>query len=181
MPESKSEHVVALAQEIIDDAELSRGSVSALVLKASRLARLVGDEEAISWLGWERTGYADTPLADLYMCRTARWNDASRSSAYWGTISEQEAIVETDRREVEALHGFQAHGDYPTIQQDAHHKRLQALSVSTMRVTGIITRVRGLVQDFATRVYYEALFGGAAQSMFDQYRSDVRGDGGEGG
>jgi hypothetical protein len=39
---SKSEHIAALARELLDDVELSRLSAEALVLKATRLARGVG-------------------------------------------------------------------------------------------------------------------------------------------
>jgi hypothetical protein len=56
---SKTAQITALALEILEDAEMSRGSVEALVLKASRLARLVDDEETIAWLTLERLGYGD--------------------------------------------------------------------------------------------------------------------------
>jgi AbiTii len=51
---SKSDQITTLALEILEDAEMSRTSVVALVMKASRLARLVDDEEAIQWLSYER-------------------------------------------------------------------------------------------------------------------------------
>jgi hypothetical protein len=41
---SKSDQITALALEILEDAEMLRTSVEALVMKASRLARLVDDE-----------------------------------------------------------------------------------------------------------------------------------------
>ena len=170
---SKNELITVLAQEIIDDAELARGSVTTLVLKASRLARLVGDEEAISWLGWERTGYVDTPKAHVYMVHTARWMDYDTKQALWGTIAEQEGILETGRMEIEALRGFQPAGESAAWQQDAHHKKLDAISNNIQRIIAIVARVRGMVQDFATRVYYEALFGGVAESLFEQYRTEV--------
>ena len=50
---SKSAHVSALAREILDDIELSRLSAEALVLKATRLACVVGHEEMRKWLGYE--------------------------------------------------------------------------------------------------------------------------------
>jgi hypothetical protein len=173
MTANKNEHILALAHEIIDDAELSRCPVSALVLKASRLARLIGDEEVISWLGWERSGYDNTPLARQYMARTSRWINVDKDEAYWGTITEQEALIETNRMNIEALRGFQPHGEYATIQQANHHTKLDNLRVNIAWGTAIVARVRGLVQDFATRVYYEALFGSAAEGIFEQYRLHV--------
>jgi len=42
---SSSKHIVKLAADLIDDIELSRLPSESLLLKCSRLARLVGDEE----------------------------------------------------------------------------------------------------------------------------------------
>src|SRR5262245_28804623 len=46
---SESEHILLLASQLIDDIELSRLSAESLLLKASRLARFVGDEETNRW------------------------------------------------------------------------------------------------------------------------------------
>jgi hypothetical protein len=42
---SKSEHIVSLAKELLDDIELSRISAEALLLKATRLARFAGSQK----------------------------------------------------------------------------------------------------------------------------------------
>src|SRR5262249_53943849 len=107
------------------------------------------------------------------MARTYRWVDVAQAQAYWGTITGQEESIETNSMKMEGVRGFQPHGDYPVIQQDNHHKKLDQVSLNTQRVAGIVARVRGLVQDFATRVYYEALFGSVAEGIFEQYRLEV--------
>ena len=48
---------LSLAKELLDDVELSRRTPEQLVLKATRLARLVGDDTAQAWLEPERRGY----------------------------------------------------------------------------------------------------------------------------
>jgi hypothetical protein len=50
MPTPKNDQITALALEVLKDAEMSRTSLESLVLKASRLARLVEDEETIEEL-----------------------------------------------------------------------------------------------------------------------------------
>ena len=55
--QSRSEHILELSKELLDDIELSRTNVENLILKASRLARLVGSEEVRQWLKLEMGGY----------------------------------------------------------------------------------------------------------------------------
>ena len=55
--QSRSEHILELSKELLDDIELSRTNVENLILKASRLARLVGSEEIRQWLKFEMGGY----------------------------------------------------------------------------------------------------------------------------
>ena len=74
MTHSKHSQIVSLSLELLEDCEMSRTSVEGMVLKASRLARLVGDAEAQSWLIYERFGYNDTEELSLeYIGRTSRW------------------------------------------------------------------------------------------------------------
>ena len=54
--QSRSEHILELSKELLDDIELSRTNVENLILKASRLARLVGSEEIRQWLKFEMGG-----------------------------------------------------------------------------------------------------------------------------
>jgi hypothetical protein len=46
MPGSKNQQIPALAYDLLEDAEMSRTSVDAMVLKATRLACLAEDDEA---------------------------------------------------------------------------------------------------------------------------------------
>ena len=78
---SKTDQITALALEILEDAEMSRTSVESMVLKTSRLARLVDDEETLQWLWHERHGYNDsTELSLKYLGITSRWIDINRHS-----------------------------------------------------------------------------------------------------
>jgi hypothetical protein len=58
LQQSKSEHILALATELLDDIELSRLSGEALLLKASRLARLTHADEIKQWISFELKGYS---------------------------------------------------------------------------------------------------------------------------
>ena len=68
----REEEIINLAKEIIDDAELKRGSVESLVFKATRLASLVKDEDIKGWLVLEKFGYSNKEPDLTYMARTGR-------------------------------------------------------------------------------------------------------------
>ena len=53
----RQDEALRIADELLADIELQRLKASEIVLKASRVARLVGHEELIEFLGFERNGY----------------------------------------------------------------------------------------------------------------------------
>lgn len=80
--QSTSEHILELATELLDDIELSRLNAESLLLKASRLARLVGSDEIRQWLGYEMSGYPSTePLSVKYIGYTGRWINHEKGTA----------------------------------------------------------------------------------------------------
>ena len=116
---SKTDQITALAFEVLEDAEMSRGSVEALVLKASRLARLVDNEEIDEWLSYEQYGYPDdNEIAVRYLGYTSRWVDATHTEkgAYWGPIAQQESSVETLTHKLEVIKNFRPSGEWNGFQ-----------------------------------------------------------------
>ena len=75
---SKSEHVINLAKEIIDDIELSRLGAQALLLKTTRLARYVDDEEIRQWLRYEMQGFGNSEIGLKYMAKTGSFSRSSK-------------------------------------------------------------------------------------------------------
>jgi hypothetical protein len=76
--QSLADHKVELASELLADIELGRIPADKVLPKASRLVRLIGDEDVMKWLGHELYGYnANDELSLTYM----GWTDAIRSAA----------------------------------------------------------------------------------------------------
>ena len=74
MESSRSEHVLELAKELLEDIELSRLSAESLLLKSSRLARWVGSDEIKYWISFEMKGYNSSNATSMkYMTITGRW------------------------------------------------------------------------------------------------------------
>ena len=55
--ESTHKEALELAREILRNIELQEHPLSSIVLRCRRLARLVNDEEAYEWFGYEVSGY----------------------------------------------------------------------------------------------------------------------------
>ena len=82
--QSRSEHILDLAKELLDDIELSRCNAEALLLKTSRLARWVGSDEIKAWLKFELQGYnSSNDISLKYMGLTGRWTDRENNKGYW--------------------------------------------------------------------------------------------------
>jgi hypothetical protein len=117
MPVSKTDQITALALEVLEDAEMSRTSVETLVLKASRLARLVDDEEAIRWLQCERFGYNNRDDVSIkYLRLTDRWIDVHTKEAYYGSTVMQESVVITQKEQLDVVKKYLPSGDWVWVQ-----------------------------------------------------------------
>lgn len=174
MPLSRTDTIIALASEILEDAEMSRTSVESLVLKASRLARLADDEETASWLSWERFGYPpDDDSSTKYLDLTDRWSKKEERKFYSGPLVDVETLVKGIDHRIQAARDFKPSGDYGIPQFGVQQKQLTELNASASKFRRIISAVRTHIQDFATRVYYEQLFSHQAGTIFEQYQREV--------
>jgi hypothetical protein len=126
MPDSKNQQILALAYDLFEDAEMSRTSVDAMVLKATRLARLAEDDEALKWLYHERVGYISTdPICIKYLDLTTRWIDVEKEQAYFAGIAIHEASAEATKEQLEVLKKFVPSGDYALIRHESSNNKLR--------------------------------------------------------
>jgi hypothetical protein len=107
--------MLQLATELLEDIELSRGSALAHILKASRLARLVDDDETQQWLLMELHDYYDTDLGRKYMSFTGRWIDQTENTGYWQGISQIEAQIAAQEALLASLRLPDLSGDMVSI------------------------------------------------------------------
>lgn len=168
---SKTDQITALALEVLEDAEMMRTSVESLVLKASRLARLADDEEAVKWLGYERSGYSGSDSLSLkYLSLTKRWIKQEEKTAHFGSVATQEATVAAGEQQLHAAQSFNPQNP------GAYQVQLKAVAQisNSMRVTKVIlSSIRAQIQAFSTRIYHEKLFSQQAESIFAKYQEEV--------
>ena len=172
--QSRSEYVLELAKELLDDIELSRLPAEALLLKASRLARWVGSEEIKYWIGLEMKGYNSSNETSLkYMDKTGRWTDRDAGKGYWGPLAQHEAAIEAENIKLKTITTPDTSGDFAFRVMQMYQNQLASTTNYISKLSGIKSKVLSHLHNFVTEVYYEKEFDNLSESIFEKYKSEV--------
>tara|TARA_Y100000034_G_scaffold122593_1_gene168238 strand:+ start:67 stop:1005 length:939 start_codon:yes stop_codon:yes gene_type:complete len=172
--QSRSEHILELAKELLDDIELSRASAESLILKASRLARWVGSEEIRYWLKLEMKGYNSSNEVSLrYMGITGRWVDREKQRGYWGPLAQHEAAIIAEQAKLHAMRVPDTAGDMAFAATKKVTDEMASSTSYISKLSGIKSRVLANLHEFVSEIYYEKQFDSLSESIFERYKSDV--------
>lgn len=172
--QSRSEHILELARELLDDIELSRTSAESLVLKASRLARWVGSDEIRYWLKLEMGGYnSSNEISRKYMSITGRWTDIEKNLGYWGPLAQQEASIAAEKAKLSALRTPDSSGEWASVAIANVTNAMNQTTGNISRLSAIKSRVLAQLHAFVSEVYYEKEFDSLSESIFERYKSAV--------
>lgn len=170
---SKSEHTLELVQDLLDDLELGRSSGESLILKASRLARIVGAEEIKEWLRFELGGFKSNNDTSLkYMGITGRWTKREENKGYWVPLAQIEALIEAEKSKLAVMRIPDSSGDYNHAVSVAT-RAMNDASSNISKFSGIRSKVIARLHIFVTDVYYEKVFDHLSESIFESYKRDV--------
>lgn len=174
MDQSRSEHILELAKELLDDIELSRLSAEALLLKASRLARWVGSEEIKYWISLEMKGYnGSSDISLKYMGKTGRWTNKEENKGFWGPLAQHEAAIEAENIKLRSISTPDTSGDWALRVMQMHQQELSSTTNYISKLSGIKSKVLAHLHSFVTDVYYEKEFDSLSESIFEKYKSDI--------
>ncbi|MFG0322985.1 hypothetical protein ACF8EF_11745 [Pseudomonas sp. zjy_15] len=174
MDHSRSEHILNLAKELLDDIELSRVNCESLLLKSSRLARWVGSEEIKAWIGYEMHGFNTTdPTSLKYMGITGRWIDYKERKGYWGPLAQQETIIQTQQMKLKNLQTPDTSGDWGLKVMSMHQESIKSASHLIHQISAIRSKVLATLHNFISAIYYEKQFDSLSESIFEKYKSDI--------
>jgi AbiTii len=172
----RQEEAIRVADELLADIELKRLKASEIVLKASRLARLVGHTELAEFLGFERNGYPTDGSATAWIERAGRWADGEKKTCYLWSIAKVEAQVESSQHAVDAMRGGgNFSGDSAYVASRDHDARIIASSAAFGTWSGICGQVVATVYDLVTEIYHELLFSELQASLFADTQERVDG------
>ncbi|MBC2724303.1 hypothetical protein [Desulfosporosinus sp.] len=171
---SRSKHILELAKELLDDIELSRLPAESLLLKATRLARYEGSEETKYWLSIEMRGYnSSNKISRKYMGLTGRWTDIEKGYGYWGPLAQIEAAIDAQKSQLSAMRIPDSSGDKALLAVNSAANAMSTTSNNISTLSGIKSRVLGILHQFVSDVYYAKVFDNLAESIFDKYKKDV--------
>ena len=174
MEQSRSEHILALAKEVLDDIELSRLPAESLLLKTSRLARWVGSDEIKQWIRLEMQGYnSSTEISLKYMGLTGRWANRDELKGYWGPLAQQEAALAAQNIKLKSLITPDTSGVAAIRIMNIHQEQLKITTKQISTLSGIKSRALAILHEFVSAIYYEKEFDNLSESIFEKYKSDV--------
>lgn len=193
--ESLSAHRLEVARELLDDIELGRLAPESLLLKASRLARIMDATEVQEWLRLELKGYSDpdTSVYKKYSVETGRLtNKPNPGHGYWEPFAALLARSRAMEIELQGLKipdvnfapssanpkeyvaGFVGqHVQTATGPANAALTRMTALTSSITICRSTTSKIMAVLHDFITKTYYELAFRDVAESIFEAHKKHV--------
>jgi hypothetical protein len=172
----RQEEALRVAEELLADIELERLKASEIVLKASRLARLVGQDDLMEFVGYERNGYPTDGSANRWIDRSGRWSSSEKGKFYSVSISKVEALLASSQQAVEALRGGgNFSGDFIIPASRLHDDRIDSHATSAATLAGVCGQVVATVYDMVAEIYHELLFSELQATLFADTQTRVDG------
>ena len=152
---------------------MSRINAEAILLKATRLARLSGSDEIRQWLRYEMSGYNYTESLSLqYISLTGRSIDRNKKG-YLGSLAKQESMVEALKLQLTTLKVDSVSGDRAFLVTHKIALESEEIVDKITQLSPIRSCVIALIHDFVSGVYYERIFSGLSESIFEAYKSSI--------
>ncbi|VTU41410.1 hypothetical protein H4P1_00042 (plasmid) [Variovorax sp. PBS-H4] len=171
----KQEDALALAGALLSEIELQQLEPVAVVLKASRLARLVGHDDLSTFTRFERGGYPpNTSWARFAKLAGREGTEAGKY--YTVPLSRVESLATGADSAIQALAGGrQFGGDYSAIASREHDNKINGHSSNLATFRAISTQVVAVIYDMVADIYHELLFSNLQASLFSETQNLVDG------
>lgn len=171
----RQSEALRLAEELLADIELSRMGAEQLLLKASRLARLINDEDTQEWVGLELHGYKFTKEARPYLARSERItkdNDGNEK-AWCQSLGRMEAVVRAQELRMQSLQSTSLSGEMLLPALSRHHANIAGAANTIADFSAIRSAVVAGLHSFASATYYELYFGQSQETLFEAARREI--------
>lgn len=184
---SRSTEAKSVARSLLDDLEASSSGAASVLMKAKRLARLMRDGDAQTWLDLETMGYpSGFSFATLGTCRRyaqsgGRLNPTTNK--YWTqSLPELEAHLEADEAILDSVRASPGPAvrakDYvekgATEALMATHLKVQKNHRETHAANKkLYSGLRSAIHSYAMDIYIALELGDAAETIFQAARAQV--------
>jgi AbiTii len=171
----RQEEALRVAEELVADIELERLKASEIVLKANRVARLVGHDDLLRFLSLERNGYKSDGTESEWIGRAGRWSDDD-DKFYSIPLAKIEALMDSSGEALKSLQGGGNYsGEYASIAGREHDQKISAQAKVLGLLSGICGQVVATVYDMVVEIYHELLFSELQASLFAETQTRVDG------
>ncbi|MFS0703331.1 hypothetical protein AB6N23_02295 [Cellulomonas sp. 179-A 9B4 NHS] len=171
---TRQSEALEIADSLLADIELSRSTTSRHVLKALRIARLLGDESAQEWLTFEIEGIPATPAGKEWMSRTHRWTDKEKGTGYWQAAAAIEAARDSRKSVVEAhASSVSLSGDYVTIAMRERSSVITGAATAASALEKVLTAIDARVYRYAVDVHSELTYSEMQAELYAQSREAI--------
>jgi len=169
---SRQEEALSLAEDLVTDVELGQTSTARRVLKASRLARLTNDHEALAWLRYELDGVPGDEAGRRWMDQTQRWIENDKG--YWGSAASIEGSRDAQQA---AMAGHSAPmnlaGEWANVTMSKRSAQINQAAASLIYLNRALSAIDNKVYRFAADTYARLKFSEIQASLFDEARRSV--------
>lgn len=163
---------LALAKELLDDVELDRSTLDRQILKATRLARLVNDQEVLAWLRRETTGYYSNDLEYSYFVQTGRMS-SDENERNFASATQLVGTVQTLNAELSILRTPDVSGDAAFQAMRAAISHIGTVRNTVTKYSRVLNKVSGHLYEFVSKTYHSLRFITKQESMFEQAKSEI--------
>ena len=184
---TKTEQALKTCEQVLEGVELGTLTTSSVLLQCLRIARLINDTEAITWLQYEYGGYPKNEgghiLPDAFQIAYKNGRGCitkdGKQEIFVELVSELEAKIESSKT---ALNNFSTQGasvsgnmGYIAMRELTGSVSLSTsnilISISTSEKRLLILKSR--YYDYALRKQIELTFSNTASEVFSTYRENV--------
>jgi hypothetical protein len=171
--QSRRRDALILADDLLRNIELGEIGPVDVARRASRLARLLDDAEAIEWLGFEVGGYPD-PLTAEASAAARRSNRQAEDDRVWtASLSRLAAEATAAEAQAQGLGGSGSGGQWElAVETRRREERITLLRLIADR-RDLIAKIVGAIHGYVGQRYQELRFGSAVESAFEIVRADV--------
>lgn len=181
---SRRETALELATELLQDIEESRISAADIIKRASRLARLLDDTDAVAWLSREMAGYG-TPLSrdDVRAAersnRRANMDEETGRWTYWtSTIGELQATADGAESQLRAaadaaISISSANPNQYVVPPVGNRNERSQLRAHRTKQLGLMGKILAAVYAYVVEREIELRFGRAVEGAFSTVRNEV--------
>lgn len=169
-----------LSDELLADFELTRLPPIALVRKTSRLARLLDDLEAVTWLSFEQSGYEDkatgqvnseATVAAMRSGRSFYDQERKENLIYSASLGQLQANGEGARAQLSAAAdapvSITSANPHQIVTPPAGNARERAQLVKIItKNQALVEEILGAIHDYVSEKELELRFGAAVETAF---------------